>query len=332
MAVAVIAQEPQRDWSGTLRPVMSRGSTAKLRINATDGSGIAAISKRSCCTWVKLTAPVREAVKDVSAVCPVARSTPWRVALWGIALAVGILPFMAIAGTKGQLGLICLAFLFLAKQISPKKTFLAGVLLTLALLKPTLSVIPVAAFLLWAFMEHKYKFLAGFFINLAILFGASWMAVGNWFPDYLSLLKETGGAPILWSYVSLTSPWNYIFIVAFLSVMACGLINFIKSRLFHPWISSSIIVGMALMPMRWIYDLAAGFLTLGDIRQPRGWTAVLVGLALLLPWMVTIFPEPARWNAMLVGMPVVWALVWLMNLSFIKKVAAGEDTVDTKDH
>jgi hypothetical protein len=238
---------------------------------------------------------------------------PWRMIFWWFCLVIGALPFISISGTKGELGLLSMAAIFLAQKWSNGKVFRAGIFLALSLLKPNLVVIPVVSLLIWGIIERKYKFIAGFIITLAILFFASWMAVGNWIPDYMEMIQGTGGAPIIWSYTALSSPWNIVYFVLFIAIFLYALVNYFKSRSSQSWFSASILTGMAILPMRWIYDLAVGFILLADVKQPRGWNAILLVAVLSLPWMLTILPEPVRWQAMVVIVPIGWALLWITN-------------------
>jgi len=32
----------------------------------------------------------------------------------------------------------------------------------------------------------------------------------------------------------------------------------------------------------------------------------------LAPWGLALFPEPMRWAAMVIGLPLAWALAWFM--------------------
>ncbi len=245
---------------------------------------------------------------------------PWRVISWWFCLLMGALPFISISGTKGQLGILSMTAIFLAQKWSKGRVFWAGVFLALALIKPNLAVIPVISFLVWGIIDRKYRFLAGFFITLAILFFSSWLAVGNWLPGYFAMLQATGGAPIIWSYSALPFPWNLVYILLFIAIFIYAWVIYWKSRSNPPWQSASILLGMALLPMRWIYDLALGFLILADVQPPRRWNAVLVVFILILPWILLIFSEPARWQAMVVILPLGWAIIWMVNYFLARKV------------
>ena len=135
-----------------------------------------------------------------------------RTSLWAVVLVLGSLPFLSIAVTKGQLSLLNLGALFLAIRLisvpipdhnktKPAKAVfrdtMAGILLAFSILKPTLTVPAMAGILVWAIIERRSHLIAGFAACVGILSLASWFAVGNWVPDYLQLLNNTGGAPVL---------------------------------------------------------------------------------------------------------------------------------------
>ena len=177
-----------------------------------------------------------------------------RTGLWAIVLVVGSLPFMSIAVTKGQFSLVSLGALFLAIRLvvslptlpnhalpgfHPRKeqsngtifrASLAGIFLAFSILKPTLTVPAVAGILLWAIIERKGFIVAGFVACIGVLSLASWIAVGNWVPDYLQLLKNTGGAPVLWSLTLLAWPWEAIYALLFIGIGIYAFIRFIRTR------------------------------------------------------------------------------------------------------
>ena len=257
-----------------------------------------------------------------------------RTGLLAVVLAVGCLPFQSIAVTKGQLSLVSLGALFLAIRLvstlpaqhyrgnpisnhrqakSAKAIFieiLAGIFLAFSILKPTLTLLAMAGMLLWALVERRFYFIAGFASCLGILTLVSWFAVGNWIPDYIQLLRNTGGAPVLWSLALLAWPWKALYAFLFLGMETFSFIVFLRSRKCVQWFSASILTGVALFPMRWIYDLQLGILVPAEAEQLSGLPAVSVVVALLAPWGLALFPEPLRWSAQVIGLPLVWAFVW----------------------
>ena len=62
--------------------------------------------------------------------------------------------------------------------------------------------------------------------------------------------------------------------------------------------------------MRWIYDLLLGILVPAEAKQMGRLPAASVGIALLAPWGLAMFPKPVRWPALVIGLPLAWALVW----------------------
>jgi hypothetical protein len=255
--------------------------------------------------------------------------------LWAAVLVIGSLPFVSIAVTKGQISLVCLAGVFLAIRTASslpeqpgrrvaapndggkkpakviRREILAGVFLVLSILKPTLTVPAMAGVLIWALIDRRCYVIAGFAACIGILFLASWLAVGNWIPNYLQLLNATGGAPILWSLSFIAWPWKILYALLYIGIGVLAFIRFLHTRNRTQWFSAAILAGMALFPMRWIYDLLLGILIPAESEQIKGSPAAALVIALLAPWGLALFPEPMRWPAQVIGLPLAWALVWL---------------------
>lgn len=239
-------------------------------------------------------------------------------AFWWIILMAGALPFIIISAMKGQLGYISLIALFLSRRWWAKRPILAGVALGFAVIKPTVTIIPVAGFLLWALYEKNWKVLAGFSGLILLLFSTSLLASGFWVPEYLQMLSITGGMPVLWSQQILVSPWNFIYAAYFLAILVFGFIKSIKSGDPQPWFSATLLGGIALIPMRWIYDLFLGILIpqAGGALKPM--VAILTGVAILSPWALVFVEEASRWNFAVILMPLVWSGVFLVqNISAV---------------
>jgi hypothetical protein len=257
-----------------------------------------------------------------------------RTSFWAAVLAVGSLPFLSIAVTKGQLGLVSLGALFLAIRlvgdlpmqrshripdsnhreiVSARVIFreiLAGIFLALSILKPTLTILAMAGILLWAIVERKAYLIAGFSFCIGALSLASWLAVGNWIPDYLQLLKNTGGAPVLWSLALLAWPWNALYAFLFTGLGSYSFLNYLRTHNRPQWFSAAVLAGLALFPMRWIYDLLLGMLVPIEAEQMSRLSAACVVIALFAPWGLALLPEPLRWSAQVIGLPLAWAIVW----------------------
>jgi len=257
-----------------------------------------------------------------------------RTGFFAACLAVGSLPYLSIAVTKGQLSLVSLGALFLAIRMvdilpiqlgcgipisdrgetkSGKANFieiLAGIFLTISILKPTLTILAMAGMLFWSVVERRVYFIAGFASCIGILSLASWVAVGNWIPDYLQLIRNTGGAPVLWSLAFLAWPWNALYAFIFIGIMVYAFIWFVRTRNRTQWFSAAVLTGLALLPMRWIYDLQLGILVSAESGQMSNLTSACVVIALLAPWGLSFFPESLRWSAQVIGLPIAWGVVW----------------------
>ena len=245
--------------------------------------------------------------------------------LWLTGLFVGSLPFLVISVMKGQLGCLSLLALFAAYQTRMQKPFLAGILLGFALIKPTVIVAPVAIFLLWALWQNKKRLLAGFVSVMFVLLASSSFAVGNWIPSYFEMLTAKVDFSVLWSMDVLSMPWNMLYVSFFIGILIFSFYLTLK-RNSTSWFSAAVLVGIALTPMRWIYDLFLGILILAEKRRLSPIQSVLVGIAILSPWILVIIPEPTRWNAAIVGIPLVWAATLLL-LIIYEKHEAGETSV-----
>jgi hypothetical protein len=262
-----------------------------------------------------------------------------RTSFWAAVLVVGCLPYISIAVTKGQLSLVSLGCLFLAIRLvggipmqrdrgipisnhretkSAKAIFreiMAGIFLAFSILKPTLTIFAMAGMLLWALVERRVYLIAGFASCIGVLSLASWFAVGNWIPDYLNLLINTGGAPVLWSLALLAWPWKVLYAFLFTGIGVYAFILFLRTQNRTQWFSATILIGIALFPMRWIYDLLLGILVPAEAEQMSRLPAASVVIALLAPWGLALFPEPLRWSAQVIGLPLVWAIVWFTHFA-----------------
>ena len=260
----------------------------------------------------------------------------FRTSLWAAVLVIGCLPFLSIAVTKGQLSLVSLGALFLAIRLVARLAsrpghsgviardasvkpgrwklieILAGICLAFSILKPTLTILAAAGVLIWAIIERKSLLIVGFIASLGGLCLASWMAIGNWVPDYYQLLKTTGSAPVLWSLAMLAWPWNALYVALFVAIGVTAFILFLRKRLRTQWFSAAILAGLALFPMRWIYDLLLGILVPAEAHDMSALATASIVTALMAPWGLALFPEPLRWPAQVIGLPLVWAFVWLV--------------------
>ena len=225
--------------------------------------------------------------------------------LWLMGLVVGSLPFLVISVIKGQPGCLSLVALFAAYQMRKQKSYLAGIILAFALIKPTVTVIPVIVFLGWALLQKNWRFLAGFASCMTVLLISSFLVIGNWIPSYFRMLEAKVALPILWSMEILSAPWNFLYAGLFIGILLLSFYLSLKRNRAH-WFSAAILVGIAITPMRWIYDLFLSILILADGKRFTPWRSLFAGIAVLSPWLLVLVPLPMRWNVAVLGLPLIW--------------------------
>jgi hypothetical protein len=233
--------------------------------------------------------------------------------LWLAWLVFGNLPFMVISITKGQLGYLCILALFTAYTIWKQKPMLGGIVLGLALIKPTVTVIPVMGFLFWAIYQRNWKFFYGFVFCITTLLATSLLTAGNWLPGYFKMLSIKGGMPVLWSMDVLSMPWNILFIATFISILFFAVYLSLKKNRDY-WFPALILLGVAITPMRWIYDLFLCILVLTSTKKLSRFELPAVGLAIFSPWLLAVIPEETRWIAAIIGLPLIWASTLLIRI------------------
>ena len=226
----------------------------------------------------------------------------------GIVLVMGSLPFFVISISKGQIGYFGMGALFIAWRLWDRKPFWSGAVLGLAILKPTAIIIPVIGYLLWSLLKKRFIPLYGFLFTTIILAIGSLLAIGNWIPSYLSVLKTGGGAPVIWSLQALFFPWNIIYIMFFAVLLIYTVKISIYKSDYNLWMSAFILAGIAFFPMRWIYDLFLGILIPSQEKNLSTLSMLSVSLALISPWSLIFLPEFSRWNFAAIAIPLAWAL------------------------
>jgi len=240
-------------------------------------------------------------------------------------LILGTLPFVMIAATKGQLGYIGLMGLYLALYCWKEKPILAGIALGFALIKPTVTVLPVIGFLIWAFLTRRWPFVLGFTAWMLFLSISSFVVSGFWLPEYFQTLSIRGGMTVLWSVQLLAPPWNYLYVLYFLALLGYGLLTSLRKGDIRPWFSATILAGMGLTPMRWIYDLFVGILIPDNNPKSSVLARLSLGLAVLSPWSLLLIAERIRGECAVIGLPLIWSLIFLLeNVPLARAASRGE--------
>jgi hypothetical protein len=154
----------------------------------------------------------------------------------------------------------------------------------------------------------------------------SFAASGFWIPEYLQMLSITGGMPVLWSaQILVHRPGIIFYIVYFFVVLGYGFLSQLRLADIGPWFSATILAGMGLTPMRWIYDLFLGFLVPNQNPKISSLSRVSLGLAILSPWLLVLVDETIRGEFAVIFLPLIWSLVFLVeNIPFGRIAAFGK--------
>jgi Gpi18-like mannosyltransferase len=95
---------------------------------------------------------------------------------WLLALTVlwGILLYNSVRTViLGQFaGIVFLGIVATIFALRRQREGIAGVLLALTTMKPQMSFLLIPALLIWGLGQRRWRFLAAFFLSLAVLFGA----------------------------------------------------------------------------------------------------------------------------------------------------------------
>lgn len=164
-----------------------------------------------------------------------------------------------------------------------QRDLLAGVVLSLAIIKPEQMAVPVAALVLWALFQQRWRLVGAFLAGVGLLFAASLVISGWWVPGWLDAVA---------SYSQYAAPnWSF-----------SGLAGF------HPLLAGvyAVLLIVTLAAMRWQWPgltVAAG-LPLGIILLPQTsvWGMAILTLPLMLAWR-----GAGRWWA-----GGVWLAGWIL--------------------
>ena len=228
--------------------------------------------------------------------------------IFGIILVIGSLPFFVISVSKGQIGYFCIGALFIAWRFLDRRPFWSGAALGLAIIKPTAIIVPVIGCLLWSLLKKNFIVLYGFLFTITVLIVGSLLAIGNWIPSYLDVLKIGGGAPVIWSLNALAFPLNIIYVVFFIALISYTIRISLHKNDHNLWMSAFVLAGIAFFPMRWIYDLFLGILIPSQKKNLSALSTLTVSLALISPWSLILLPDSLKWNFAAIMIPITWAL------------------------
>ncbi len=187
---------------------------------------------------------------------------------------------------------------------------LAGLVLALATIKPSVTLLPIAMILLWATRWKRWNINLGFLIAITILTGFTLIRIGWWIPDFitqgLSYRQDNQGVGLEWSPEAILTLPGFLWLSGTAIILGIGL-----RRLLHnpelPWMASmgAINLNLLLTPHTGEYDLTillVSLLWLGMEWSAHRWSVLLWLTLVWTPWLLwlivlTFHPPTDAWWA-----------------------------------
>ena len=227
----------------------------------------------------------------------------WRPRGWllGLLLAWSLLFYPEGRGViLGQFAIF--AFFSLAATLyflGRQQDALAGALLTISTIKPTLVFLVIPFFLLWGLARRRWAFLAGFLGAMVVLMLGSFLVLPTWLSEWLMRIgrysEYTVGQSLVWLLTH--QVWSVLGVAGeiTLSLLLAG-------GMFFAW-------GLALRPggQRWFHWALGVTLVVSNLIVPRSATTNYVLMLATALWVFAALDRTPGW-----GRPALLA-TWLVS-------------------
>ncbi len=176
---------------------------------------------------------------------------------------------------------------------------LAGVILSLALVKPELALIPWAVFMGIAAYHRRWRLPVFFMITQVVLFLLSLAAAGWWLPGWIAALgRYSIYAQSTWG---INTAWQIHPLFAVLILLVAGWMIYPLRHNLTAFFAASIPAGLLLLPHTPFWNLTLLLIPLSLAWRAKGrW---VVGLTWLLGW--ALFPYPTTWQVQYLIFPML---------------------------
>lgn len=182
---------------------------------------------------------------------------------------------------QGQMTIIPLVSLIISIILySRGRDFLSGIILSLCIVKPQISLIPMIIFGFCAIKEKRFNLIKGFALANIILLTLSFYIADWWIPDWINALSSYASyAKVVWPIYDI---YRFNPLLSFIVII--GLIfSVIKFRnQSQPMIALSVAIGMLLIP------------------QTLNWDLTMLIIPLFYSWRAKTKP----------GVIIIWVLGW----------------------
>ena len=209
---------------------------------------------------------------------------------WGFALTALVLFRPSIVGVlSGQFAPFVLACLLLSWWlISVGEDMLAGMVLLLATVKPSLALLATLVLLLWSFRWKRWKIALGFSIGIFLLTAITLNRIGWWLPDFihqtLGYANDSRGLGLAWSPEAILTPLGFVWLVGTALLLGRGLRDLWRSREF-PWIAVFAGINLNLLASPHVYDYDLMMLLILLLWLGNRWLGYFWGLLL---WVLLV--------------------------------------------
>lgn len=230
---------------------------------------------------------------------------------WGLVLLAFFLYRPALLSVlNGQYAIYVAGCLILAWwMIRCERYFLAGFLLSLSMIKPSLALIPIMFVAVWSLLTKRAGIVLGMLCTLGAMLLLSFWKIGWWIPDFVQELGEYSRDLGTWTSRDFLSLPGIIWILSSILLIGLGCYEYrVRTKFPYALFFGGLLLNLAVTPHTLEYDLAILILPLLFLVPILGRSALSYIYLLVLIWAPWI-----SWFAFtLAGAPIEvwWKAIW----------------------
>ena len=218
-------------------------------------------------------------------------------------------------------GTILLGFSLALLLLQRQRDALAGVVLALAAMPPTIA-IPLALLVMGGCaLLGRFRALVAFISTLAILTAITVLQIGWWIPDFLAQLGDysTYAFPVWAPSFIEPSLLSSLFVLAVIGLLGHAFVRLWRTRHLADFALFLPIICLLLLPQTGNYYLVLLIPPLLAIFQRGGIILRLgVAFAIVSPWLLRMLPNPSVESLLL---PLYVLLLWLVTIMHTKFIS-----------
>lgn len=197
---------------------------------------------------------------------------------------------------NGQITILLLGALTGYLLLERERPFAAGLLLSLAVLKPNSLLMALPVIGVWLVARRRWRVIAGGAAGLALMLAASWLVQPGWIGEWIAVGDKAAlipfRTPTVWGLSGLLMPEAPAALglaVTLLATAGVGWVVLKRRELTAGEVAAlAVAYGLFVAPYAWAYEQALLFLPIAMIaaRARSQWAriGVWLGLCLVLPW------------------------------------------------